>query len=79
MYGVDSETRIMKVWNSERLDLLSPWLAMGYRFNQQASLASFSLYFLLFGWDFKLPTSIWQDAMIVISLNDLVVWVHACE
>jgi hypothetical protein len=30
-------------------DLQLPWLAMGYRFNRQASLSSFSPYFLLFG------------------------------
>ena len=30
-------------------DLQLPWLAMGYRFSKQASLASFSPYFLLYG------------------------------
>jgi hypothetical protein len=30
-------------------DLQLPWLAMGYRFSKQASLASFSPYYLLFG------------------------------
>jgi transposase-like protein len=30
------------------LDIQSPWLAMGYRFSRQASLASFSPYFLLY-------------------------------
>jgi hypothetical protein len=29
-------------------DLQLPWIAMGYRFNKQASLASFSPYYLLF-------------------------------
>jgi hypothetical protein len=29
-------------------DIQSPWLAMGYQFSRQASLASFSLYFLLY-------------------------------
>jgi hypothetical protein len=51
-------------------DLQLPWLAMGYRFNQQASLASFSLHFLLFGQDPKLPTSIWCDVMTMINLDD---------
>jgi hypothetical protein len=32
-------------------DIQSPWLAMGYRFSRQASLASFSSYFLLYGRD----------------------------
>ncbi len=30
-------------------DIQSPWLAMGCRFNRQASLVSFSTYFLLYG------------------------------
>jgi hypothetical protein len=30
-------------------DLQLPWIAMGYRFSKQASLASFSPYYLLFG------------------------------
>jgi hypothetical protein len=51
---------------------------MGYMFNQHASLASFSLYFLLFGQDFKLPASIQCDAMTVISFDDSPMWVHTC-
>jgi hypothetical protein len=39
-------------------DLKLPWWVMRYRFSQQASLTSFSPYFLLFGCDPKLPTSI---------------------
>ena len=39
-------------------DLQLPWLAMGYRFSKQASLASFSPYFLLYGTEPVLPTSI---------------------
>jgi len=32
-------------------------------------------YFLLFGWDFELPTSIQHDVMIVVSFDYHVVWV----
>ena len=39
-------------------DLQLPWLAMGYRFSRQASLASFSPYFLLYGREPDLPSSI---------------------
>jgi hypothetical protein len=39
-------------------DLQLPWLAMGYRFNQQASISSISPYFLLFGREPELLTSI---------------------
>jgi hypothetical protein len=30
-------------------DIQLPWLAMGYQFNKQTSLASFPFYFLFFG------------------------------
>jgi hypothetical protein len=56
-------------------DLQLPWLAMGYRFNQQASLASFSPHFLLFVRDPELLTSIQNDVMTMISLKDPLVWI----
>jgi len=40
---------------------------------------SFSPYFLLFDWDPELPASIRSDVMIVINLDDPLVWVQACE
>jgi hypothetical protein len=52
---------------------------MGYRFNWQASLSSFSPYLLLFGCEPKLLTSIRQDMMVVINMDDPNVWIHACE
>jgi len=52
---------------------------MGYRFSWWVSLASFSPYFLLLSQDLELPTSIQHDAMTIISINDLVVWVQTCE
>ncbi|CAM6013243.1 unnamed protein product [Sphagnum balticum] len=36
----------------------------------QASLASFSPYFLLFGCEPKLLALIWQNVMVVINLDD---------
>jgi hypothetical protein len=55
-------------------DLHLLWLTMGYRFNQQASLASFSPYFLLFSCHPELPTSIRCDVMVVVSLDDPLMW-----
>jgi hypothetical protein len=52
---------------------------MGYKFNQQASLSSFSPYFLLFGYEPELLASIWQDAMAIINMDDPNVWIQACE
>jgi transposase InsO family protein len=39
-------------------DLMLPWIAMGYRFSRQASLASYSPYQLLYGREHVLPSSI---------------------
>jgi hypothetical protein len=52
---------------------------MRYRFNQQASLALFSPYFLLFSHHLELPTSIRHDVMVMVSLDDPFVWFQACE
>jgi hypothetical protein len=60
-------------------DLQLPWLAMGYRFNQQSSLSPFSPYLLLCGCEPELPTSIQQDGMAIINMDDPNVWIHACE
>ena len=52
---------------------------MGYRFSKQASLASFSPYFLLFGREPELPMSIRHDVATVVNLDDPDMWVQACE
>jgi hypothetical protein len=52
---------------------------MGYRFSQQAFLESFLQYFLLFSCHLELPTSIQCDVMVVVSLDDLLLWFQACE
>jgi hypothetical protein len=59
-------------------DIQSPWLAMGYRLSRQASLASFSLYFLLYGRDSNLPTTICCESNEVVNLDDLEMWFRVC-
>jgi hypothetical protein len=56
-------------------DLQLPRLAMGYKFNRQAFISSISPYFFLFGHEPKLLTSIQQDAMVVIKVDDPNVWI----
>jgi hypothetical protein len=48
---------------------------MGYRFSQQASLSYFSPYFLLFDYEPELPISIQRNAMAIINMDDLNVWI----
>ncbi len=50
-------------------DLQLPWLAVGYKFSEQASLASFSPYFLLFDHELKLLVSIQCNVMVIIDLD----------
>jgi len=59
-------------------DIQSPWLAMGYRFSRQASLASFSPYFLLYGRNPDLPTTIHRESSEVVNLDDLEMWLRVC-
>eukprot|EP00245_Coleochaete_scutata_P000411 TRINITY_DN1051_c1_g1_i1.p1 TRINITY_DN1051_c1_g1~~TRINITY_DN1051_c1_g1_i1.p1 ORF type:complete len:1227 (+),score=252.29 TRINITY_DN1051_c1_g1_i1:430-3681(+) len=62
-------------------DLQLPWLAMGYRFSRQASLASFSPYFLLFGVHPHLPGTIRREAEQVLAdrLDDPEMWIAVVE
>ncbi len=60
-------------------DIQSPWLAMGYRFSHQASLASFSPYFLLYGRDPDLPTTIRRESSEVVNLDDPEMWLRVCS
>ncbi|CAM6122949.1 unnamed protein product [Calypogeia fissa] len=60
-------------------DIQLPWLAMGYRFNRQASLASFSSYFLLFGRDPDLLAAICREVVEAVNLDDSMVWVRVCS
>jgi hypothetical protein len=51
-------------------DLQLPWIAMGYRFSKQASLASFPLYYLLFGRHPVLSKAIQADVDTVLTNMD---------
>jgi hypothetical protein len=59
-------------------DIQSPWLAMGYQFCHQASLASFSPCFLLYGQDLDLPTTIHYESSELVNLDDLEMWLKVC-
>ncbi len=52
---------------------------MGYRFSRQASLASFSPYFLLYGQNPDLPTMIRHEFSEVVNLDDLEIWLRVCS
>ncbi|CAM6102398.1 unnamed protein product [Calypogeia fissa] len=60
-------------------DIQLPWLAMGYCFSRQASLASFSPYFLLFGRDPDLPAAIRREVVEAVNLDDPAMWVRVCS
>ena len=52
---------------------------MGYQFSCQASLASYSPYFLLYGQDPDLPSVIRRESSKVVNLDDPEVWVRVCS
>jgi hypothetical protein len=52
---------------------------MGYRFSRQASLASFSPYFLLYGRNPNLPTTIRCESSEVVNLDDPEMWLRVCS
>jgi hypothetical protein len=52
---------------------------MGYRFNYEASLVSFSPYFLLYGRDPDLPTTIHREFSEVVNLDDPKMWLRVCS
>ncbi len=60
-------------------DIQSPWLAMGYRFSHQTSLVSFSPYFLLYGQNPDLPTTIHHEFSEVVNLDDPEMWLRVCS
>jgi hypothetical protein len=55
-------------------DLLLPWIAMGYKFSKQASLASYIPYQLLYGREPILPSAIKERLDPMVNLDDLEVW-----
>ena len=60
--------------NHRDWDLMLPWIAMGYRFSRQASLASYSPYQLLYGREPILPSSVREKLAPVVNLDDPDVW-----
>jgi hypothetical protein len=58
----------MKKGHHNSWDLELPWLNMGYWFSK-ASLATFSPYFLLYGWDQVLPTFIRSKVEVMVDLD----------
>ncbi|BBN03868.1 hypothetical protein Mp_3g00200 [Marchantia polymorpha subsp. ruderalis] len=52
---------------------------MEYRLSRLASLASFSPYFLLYGRDPDLSTSIRREFSEVVNLDDLNMWMRVCS
>ena len=51
-----------------------PWIAMGYRFNRQASLASYIPYQLLYGHEHVFLNYIGKKLAQVVDLDDPNVW-----
>jgi len=60
-------------------DLKLPWIAMGYRFSRQASLASYSPYQLLYGREPILPSAVREKLDPVVDLDDPKVWIQVLQ
>ena len=70
----------LKKGHHQDWDLQLPWIAMGYRFSKQASLASFSPYYLLFGRHPMLPKAIQADADTVLAnMDNPDTWAQVCK
>ncbi len=69
----------LQIGHVSEWDLQLPWLAMGYRFNKQASLASFSPYMLLFGREPELPAAIRRKVSGVVQFDNLDLWFQVCS
>jgi hypothetical protein len=52
---------------------------MGYQFSRQASLASFSFYFLLYDRNLDLPITIHREFNEVVNLDDPEMWLKVCS
>jgi hypothetical protein len=56
-----------------------PWIAMGYRFSRQASLASYIPYQLLYGREPILTSFIREKLAYVVELDDPNVWAECLQ
>ncbi len=65
--------------NHQDWDLKLPWIAMGYRFSRQASLASYSPYQLLYGREPILPSAVREKLDPVVDLDDPAVWAQVLQ
>lgn len=73
------QKRDLEKGNHGEWDLQLPWLAMGYRFNKQASLATFSPYFLLYGREPTLPMPVRRESYAVVGLDNPNAWAKVCK
>ncbi|CAM6093253.1 unnamed protein product [Calypogeia fissa] len=60
--------------NKEDWDLALPYIAMGYRMSEHASLLNFSPYFLLFGQHPIPPSAIASQMLPVVDLDSATAW-----
>ena len=60
-------------------DLKLLWIAMGYRFSRQASLASYSPYELLYGRELVLPSAVREKLNPVVDLDDPKIWAQVLQ
>jgi hypothetical protein len=60
-------------------DLMLPWIAMGYQFSRQTSLASYSLYQLLYGREPIFPSFIREKLAPVVDLDDPNIWAECLQ
>ena len=63
------------LWGSHRdWDLMLPWIAMGYRFSRQTSLASYSPYQLLYKCEPILPSPFREKIAPIVDLDEPNIW-----
>ena len=60
-------------------DLMLPWIAIGYQFSRHASLASYSMYKLLYGREPILPSSIREKLAPIVDLDDPNIWAKCLQ
>jgi hypothetical protein len=83
MCGIDGEEGITQVWPAKGpprgLGYLVTMIGHGILIQFQASLASFSPYFLLYDRDPDLPTTIRRESSEVVNLDDSKMCLKVCS